>query len=217
MGINTLSHLNQIDIKECPTLVAFPDRGLLPDNLRKLSIYDCEKMQALPNCLHSITSLQQLKIEYCPGIVSFPEEGFPTNLTSLEISDCNITEALLEWGLHRLTSLKELKINGGCPHLVSFPGKMLPSSLTSLTVKSFPNMKCLSSEGFRILFSLEELRIKECKNLTSFPEDGLPPSLQQLDIANCPLLKERCKKDQGQEWFKIAHIPCVEIDGRFHL
>jgi len=217
MGIHTLSHLNQIDIKECPTLVAFPDRELLPDNLTKLSIYDCEKIQALPNCLHNITSLQQLKIEYCPGIVSFPEEGFPTNLTSLEISDCNITEALLEWGLHRLTSLKELKINGGCPHLVSFPGKMLPSSLTSLTVKSFPNMKCLSSEGFRILFSLEELRIKECKNLTSFPEDGLPPSLQQLDIANCPLLKERCKKYQGQEWFKIAHIPCVEIDGRFHL
>ncbi|GLT70858.1 hypothetical protein SLA2020_429120 [Shorea laevis] len=54
-----------------------------------------------------------------------------------------------------------------------------------------------------------------CEKFTSFPEDGLPPSLQQLHIANCPLLKERCKKDQGREWFKIAHIPRVQIDGRF--
>jgi hypothetical protein len=50
---------------------------------------------------------------------------------------------------------------------------------------------------------------------TSFPKDGLPPLLQQLHIANCPLLKEHCKKDQGREWSKISHIPRVQIDGRF--
>ncbi|GLT70864.1 hypothetical protein SLA2020_429170 [Shorea laevis] len=115
---------------------------------------------------------------------------------------------------------------------------MMPASLTNLSIRSFPNLKHLSSKGFRCLSSLKtlrigwceklmsfpddglppsllDLRIVCCEKLTSFPEDGLPPSLQQLHIANCPLLKERCKKDQGREWFKIAHIPRVQIDGRF--
>jgi hypothetical protein len=145
---------------------------------------------------------------------------------------------LLEWGLHKLTSLQHLDIQGGCPHLVSFPEMMLPASLTSLYIRNFQNLKYLSSKGFRYLSSLKTLRIGWCEKLMSFPddglppslldlrivccekltsftEDGLPPSLQQLHIANCPLLKERCKKDQGRAWIKIAHLPCVKIDGRF--
>jgi hypothetical protein len=163
---------------------------------------------------------------------------FFTNLTSLKVRNCNITEALLEWGLHRLTSLQHLDIGGGCPHLVSFQEMMLPASLTSFYIKNFPNLKHLSSKGLRYLSSLQTLKIGWCKELmsfpddglphslldlrivccekfTSFPEDGLPPSLQQLHIANCPLLKERCKKDRGRDWIKVAHIPRVEIDRRF--
>jgi hypothetical protein len=230
MGIHNLSHLHEIAIDDCSSLVSFPDGGLLPRNLRQLYIDKCEKMQALPNCIHNITSLQELSIYNC--IVSFPKEGFPTNLTSLTIRDCNIIESL-----HKLTSLQHLHIQGGCPDLVSFPEMMLPASLTSLHIRNFQNLKYLSSKGFRNLSSLKTLRIGWCEKLMSFPddglppslldlcivccekltsftEDGLPPSLQQLHIANCPLLKERCKKDQGRAWIKIAHLPCVKIDGR---
>ncbi|XP_059438307.1 putative disease resistance RPP13-like protein 1 [Corylus avellana] len=238
MGIHSLSHLQHIQIWRCSTLVSFPDGGLLPRNLRKLWIRDCKNMQALPNSTHNITSLQELCIENCPGIVSFPDEGFSPNLTSLKVKDCNITEALLEWGLHRLTSLQHLEISGGCPHLESFQEMMLPASLTTLIIINFPNLKYLSSKGLRYLSSLQTLRIGRCEKLmsfpddglppsllelriffcekfTSFPEDGLPPTLQQLHIENCPLLKERCKKDQGRDWNRIAHIPCVSIDCKF--
>ncbi|XP_059443221.1 putative disease resistance RPP13-like protein 1 [Corylus avellana] len=263
MGIHSLSHLQHIQIWRCSTLVSFPDGGLLPRNLRTLWIQDCKNMQALPNFIHNITSLQELWIEKCPGIVSFPDEGFSPNLTSLKVRDCNITEALLEWGLHRLTSLQHLQISdcnitesllncglhrltslqhleisGGCPHLESFQEMMLPASLTTLIISNFPNLKYLSSKGLRYLSSLQTLKIGWCEKLMSFPDDGLPPSLlhlriiccekftsfpedglpatlQQLHIANCPLLKERCKKDQGRDWNKIAHIPCVKIDGNF--
>jgi hypothetical protein len=146
-------------------------------------------------------------------VSSFSEEGFPANLTSLSIGNCNFTQALLEWGLHRLTSLQHLDITGGCPNVESFPEKMLPASLTTLHISCLCNLKYMSS--LQSLTSLERLRIFKCENLTSFPEDGLPPSLQQLYIFECPLLKEHCKKDQGLEWSKIAHIPCVEIDQRF--
>jgi Leucine-rich repeat (LRR) protein len=214
MGIQSLSHLHEIFICNCQTLVSFPDNGLLPANLRLLSIWECEKMQVLPNCILNLTSLQDLQIEKCPSIsVSVSEVGFPTNLTSLEIGDMvSFNEAFFEWGLYKLTSLKNLKIYGGSSHLVSFPEMMLPASLTSLIIENFPYLKCLSSRGFQDLASLEYLFIRYCEKLTSFPEHGFSPSLMFLFIWNCPLLKERCKKDRGPEWFKIAHIPCVRID-----
>ncbi|KAB1226311.1 putative disease resistance RPP13-like protein 1 [Morella rubra] len=231
------SVLENINIDKCENLVPFPEaeRELLPPNLRLLSIFCCEKVQALPNGIHNLSSLQALNIG-CPGIASFPKEGFPTNLTSLHISDLKITEALFEWGLHRLTSLKRLVVRGGCLLLVSFPTPemMLPASLTCLSIASLPNLEYLSSEGFRRLAFLEELFIRDCKKLMSFPEDGLPPSLLELQIdecemlktlpnnglplsllqlciRGCPLLKERCMKDQGRDWSKIAHIPYVVI------
>ncbi|XP_059445248.1 putative disease resistance RPP13-like protein 1 [Corylus avellana] len=210
-GIHTLSHLHKIDIKDCPALVSLPDGGLLPSNLRELTI---DNMALLPNCIHSISSLQELRICSNPSVVSsFPEKGFPANLTSLEIVNCNFTEALLEWRLHRLTSLQHLKIIGGCLNVESFPEKMLPASLTTLFIGSFPILKYLSS--LRDLASLQQLQINWCENLTYFPKDGLPPSLQQLSIFKCPLLKERCNKNKGPEWPKIAHIPSVHIDSRF--
>jgi len=232
------SSLEIILIRICENLKSLPDEGLLPCNLRELWIFGCEKMRALPNCIHNITSLRELKIDKCPGGESFPGEGFPTNLTSLGIRDCDIAEALLEWGLQKLTSLQHLLFGGGCPHLLSFPEMTLSASLTSLHISNLPNLKCLSSKGFRYLSSLKKLNIGWCEKLMSFPDDGLPPSLldlrivccemftsfpkdglppllQQLHISDCPLLKEHCKKDQGREWSKIAHIPCVEIDGRF--
>ncbi|XP_059439994.1 putative disease resistance protein RGA3 [Corylus avellana] len=217
-GIHSVSNLDQIFINGCPTLVSFSDGGLLSANLRELTISKCEKLQTLPNCIHNLSSLQLLQIQDCSGIVSFPEVGFPTNLTSLFIHYMvSFSEGFFEWGLHRLTSLKQLEIDGGSSHLVSFPEMMLPASLTSLSIKHFPNLKYLSSKGFQFLTSLEKLSIGRCEKLTSFPAEGLPPSLLQLYIIGCPLLKERCKKDQGRESFQIAHIPYVQIDGRFIL
>jgi hypothetical protein len=214
MGIQSLSHLDEISIDDCQTLVSFPDKGLLPANLRSLTIVGCEKMQVLPNCILNLTSLQELEITKCPSINVFVSEvGFPTNLTSLYIDDMvSFNEAFFEWGLYKLTSLKELEISGGSSHLVSISEMMLPASLTSLTIVDFPNLKCLSFKDFQDLASLKHLVIGNCEKLMSFPEHGFSPSLVDLHIFNCPLLKDRCKKDRGPEWFKIAHIPCVWID-----
>ncbi|KAM3685487.1 hypothetical protein ACJW31_11G121500 [Castanea mollissima] len=215
MGIHTLSFLDEIHIWNCPSLVTLSDGGLLPTSLKVLWIFGCKNIQALPKRIHNLTSLQELNIWECPGIVKFPKQGFPTNITSLFICDLNFSPILFKWGLDRFTSLRQLNIKGGCPNLVSFPEMMLPASLTSLTIQIFPNLKSLSSKGLQILTSLEYLSIYQCKRLKSFPKDGLPPSLLELHIQRCPLLKERCKKFVGQEWSKIALIPCVQLDGRF--
>ncbi|KAB1205307.1 putative disease resistance RPP13-like protein 1 [Morella rubra] len=217
MGLHSLSHLDKMEIWICPALAVFPDEDLLPVNLRVLQIFGCKDVQVLPNCIHDLISLQELDIRRCPGIVSFPEEDFPTNLTSLEIRDLNINDALFEWGLHRLTSLKTLSIRGGCQYVVSFQEMMLPASVTSLNIERFPTLKYMSSKGFQMLTSLEEMYVSACESPMSFPEDGLPLSLLKLRIQKCPPLKERCKKDQGRDWLKIAHIPCIYLDNKLSL
>ncbi|KAM4072248.1 hypothetical protein ACB094_11G123700 [Castanea mollissima] len=229
-GLHRLCHLYVIKIWDFSSLVSFPDGGLLPTSLRKLSIENCEKLEALPNCLPKLTYLQELVICWCPSIISFTEVGYPTNLTPLWLSGVNICKQLFEWGIHRLTSLRDLNIMGGFPNLQSFPeaeedGKtmmmlLLPISHTSLSIINFPNLVLLSKGfqhhgwGFQHLSTLEMLYIKDCPKLEYLPENGLPPSLLKLYIYRCPLLEQHYKKGKGREWFKIANIPRVEIDWR---
>ncbi|KAM3684183.1 hypothetical protein ACJW31_11G024300 [Castanea mollissima] len=220
-GLHKLCHLNEIHIENCCSLVSFPDGGFIPTHLRNLWIIHCEKLEALP-CMHNLTSLQTLFIHDCPSIVSFPDEVFPTNLKELSLRRVTNCKQVFEWGLHKLTSLRCLSIHGNeFQDWQSFPkeedGKMmmlLPTSHTSLWILNFPNIVLLSSKAFQNLSALEDLWISSCPKLASLPEKGLPPSLLQLYIYDCPVLKQRCKKDKEGEWFKINNIPCVEIDYR---
>ncbi|XVF18271.1 hypothetical protein REPUB_Repub11eG0006800 [Reevesia pubescens] len=189
------------------------------NNLTELSIHRCEKLEALPNCMQNLTSLQRLTLQGCSADILFPEEGLPTNLKSLSIASSPkiLRSLLLEWGLHRLTSLKEVDIDGeGCSDVVSFPqeelGMMLPPSLTLINITNFENLKCLSSKGFQNLTSLQHVFLTNCPKLISLPKKDMLLSLLRLFIMKCPLLKEGCKRDKGREWSKIAHIPFVQID-----
>ncbi|EOY19799.1 Uncharacterized protein TCM_045140 [Theobroma cacao] len=89
---------------------------------------------------------------------------------------------------------------------------MLPCSLTTLEICDFPKLEILSSNGFQNLTSLESLVVKDCPNLKSLPEKGKLSSLLMLDISRCAVLRERCEKDKGPEWSKIAHIPCFHYE-----
>ncbi|KAG4947239.1 hypothetical protein JHK87_043246 [Glycine soja] len=240
-GLHFLVNLKEIKIIGCPNLVSFPEEGLPASSLSELSIMSCEKLVALPNSMYNLDSLKELEIGYCPSIQYFPEINFPDNLTSLWINDHNACEAMFNWGLYKLSFLRDLTIIGGNLFMpLEKLGTMLPSTLTSLTVQGFPHLENLSSEGFhkltslssltlrhlsnltflpfsgfKYLTSLEELSIYNCPKLLCLPEKGLPSSLLELYIQDCPFLKEQCRKDKGRDWLKIADVPYVEIDGKF--
>ncbi|KAJ4704239.1 Disease resistance protein [Melia azedarach] len=214
-GLHKLRHLQKVFIWGCSNLVSFPEGGLSSPKLTELYISGCEKLEALPDCMHSLTSLQHLTLADCPSIVSFLEHGFPSNLPSLVIGELKICEPVLESGMHRFTSLRQLTISIGWPELVSFlpenTGMRLPVSLAQLSIQNFPNLERLSSIS-ETLPSLESLDLFNCPKLKSFPENGLPASLLSLSICDCPLLQERCKKN-GEYWFMITrNIPCVFIN-----
>ncbi|KAA8538999.1 hypothetical protein F0562_025691 [Nyssa sinensis] len=205
-------NLSQLVISDCDNLEFLSEGWLSTTSLRKLQIVNCKKLEALPNRSHNLTSLQHLRLGGFPGAISyFRQRNFPTNLNSLIIDKLPCPS---EWGLHRFSCLRALRIWGSCLDLLSFPDKeggiLLPSSLTELHITDFPNLECLSSE-FQDLISLENLTISDCPKLASLPDQGLPRSLLELQISQCPLLRQRYQKSRGQCWPMIAQIPCVYI------
>ncbi|XP_048425957.1 putative disease resistance RPP13-like protein 1 [Pyrus x bretschneideri] len=214
-GLCHLSNLQELYIQECGSLVSIPrlSGGRRPSNLRYIRITDCKKLEVLPADMHNLNSLEDLLIDYREGL------AFPPNLTSLTIWKVKSCKSLweLEWGLHRLTSLRNLWISGEDPDTVSFPPDMvrmetlLPKSLTQLEIGGFPNLKKLSSKSFQFLTSLQSLEFVGCPKLASIPEEGLPPSLEELVIKWCPVLEERCQPGKGRYWHKISHIPHIEL------
>ncbi|KAL9451749.1 hypothetical protein AB3S75_013337 [Citrus x aurantiifolia] len=196
--------LETINIYKCENLVSFPEGGLPCAKLTRLGIYDCERLEALPKGLHNLSCLQELTI--IGGALPSLEEddGLPTNLQSLDIrGNMEICKSMIERGrgFHRFSSLRHLTI-GGCDDdtvMVSFPledkrlgtALPLPASLTSLSIYKFPNLERLSS-SIVDLQNLTELYLYDCPKLKYFPE--------------------KCRKDGGQYWDLLTHIPCVKID-----
>ena len=114
--------------------------------------------------------------------------------------------------ISRLTSLEHLVIARCASKLMSLPaGISCLTSLRVLTIADFPNLMNLL-ESICNLTSLKELEIVRCPNLTTLL-DGMHylKSLQKLRIVNCPCLKKRCKKEIGEDWPKITHVPYLSI------
>ncbi|XP_039001815.1 putative disease resistance protein RGA3 [Hibiscus syriacus] len=220
-GLDKLNHLLEIYLHNCLNLVVcFDEIGFPTANLKVFEIEHCENFGTIPKCINNFTSLQELKVWNCGADISFPEEGFPTNLASLGISGApKIYSSLVEWGLHRLTSLQQLEISGEeCSNVASFPeegiGMALPPPLISITIRNFKNLEFMCSKGFQHLTSLDELYISDCPKLTSLPAKDMLLSLGRIFVNRCPLLKEECTRLKEREWSKISHIPFALIDGK---
>ncbi|XP_008384580.2 putative disease resistance RPP13-like protein 1 [Malus domestica] len=219
-GLRHLINLQTLDIYHCESLVSIPrlSKGRIASKLREVEITDCDKLKVLPEYMQNLNSLEELMIDYREGLSC----SFPPNLTSLTIWKVKSCKSFweLEWGLHRLTSLRKLWIYGNDPDTVSFPPDMaqmetlLPKSLTDLRIHGFLNLKKLSSKGFQFLTSLQSLSLFKCPKLASIPEECLPLSLRQLWIYGCPMLEERCQRGKGRYWHKISHIPYIDIVGK---
>ncbi|KAM3693511.1 hypothetical protein ACJW31_08G173000 [Castanea mollissima] len=212
-----LTDLLKLKICDCPNFVAFPSGGLSAPKLSELEVSNCPRLNSLPENMHTfLPSLKFLDIISCPQIEYFPEGGLPSNLFSLQISDCKkLICNRMEWGLQRLQSLKRLEFINHDPHcwnVESFPEEyLLPTTVTQLIFGGFGNLRTLDNKGFQHLTSLQYLGIAGCPKFKHMPEEGLPVSVSHIRIGECPLLTKRLQRKKGKEWRNIAHTPFIEI------
>jgi hypothetical protein len=151
-----------ITIGRCPNFVSFPKGGIRAPQLSSFSVCRCESLSSLPEKMHTLLpSLISFDISNCPRVESFPEGGFPSNLRSIDVRNCDkLFAGRLGWGLQGLLSLRDLGVGGESEDLVSFPEpELLPSCLTSLNISEFQNMKSLDERGLQHLTSLQQLSV----------------------------------------------------------
>ncbi|KAL1354127.1 hypothetical protein AAHE18_05G019800 [Arachis hypogaea] len=109
----------------------------------------------------------------------------------------NLTE-----GMRHLMHLERLEI-WACPELVALPSSM--NQLTSL-------LDVTIFEWLGHMTSLQQLHIGLCPELRSLPSGFRHlTNLQKLYINECPKLAKQCKREAGEDWQNIAHIPHFEL------
>ena len=212
------STLERLHIGDCERLESISEEMFHSTNnsLQSLTLRRYPNLKTLPDCLNTLTDLRIEDFENLELLL--PQIKKLTRLTSLEISHFeNIKTPLSQWGLSRLTSLKRLRIGGMFPDATSFsddPHSIpFPTTLTFLSLSQFQNLESLASLSLQTLTSLEKLEIYSCPKLRSIlPTEGLlPDTLSRLYVRDCPHLTQRYSKEEGDDWPKIAHIPCVDI------
>ncbi|XP_058784771.1 putative disease resistance RPP13-like protein 1 [Vicia villosa] len=196
------------DLVECPSL------DLCYNSLWDFSIRGWQSSSSLPISLHLFTNLCILKLLDCPRLESFLMGGLASKLWSLDICNCpKLIASREEWGLFQLNSLTHFIVSDDFENVKSFPEQnLLPPTLNFLILDKCSKLRILNYKGFLHLKSLSGISIKNCPSLESLPEEGLPNSLDSLYIENCPLLEEKYKKEGGERWHTISHIPNVRID-----
>ncbi|CAL5409297.1 unnamed protein product [Camellia sinensis] len=205
--------LRCLEIEGCPQLVSLFEKSEDEENnelhqqqqhkglpcivrLVHLQIDNCEKLEKLPQQLHTFNFLRELCVYECPSISFFPETGFPSTLKRLEIRDCVALQSIFRWVMQiNDINLEVLEVHN-CPSLaclISCRGG-LPPTLKILLIRSCEKLEeLLVEEGMKINCpSLEYVKIYNCDRLKYLP-DALPNNnlrnLSQLCLNGCENLE----------------------------
>ncbi|XP_022714952.1 putative disease resistance protein RGA3 isoform X2 [Durio zibethinus] len=187
-----------------------------PPCLEKLEIWYYSSSTIFPNWMLGLTKLQHISLGFCFHLNFLPPLGKLPSLESLYIGKMR---SLKEVGVEFLkVERQEISLSSSAESSVSsiiaFPSlKHLEFSY----MKEWHDWIPLTSEGkehINIMPWLCSLTIDSCPKLSALPYYVLQnKSLEQLEISQSPILSERCRKDTGEDWLKISHIPSIIIDG----
>ncbi|XP_043815802.1 putative disease resistance protein RGA1 [Manihot esculenta] len=203
--IGALKHLRYLRIFFCKKL---PNSICKLYNLQTLLL--CEGIEELPSDIRYLINLRVLQFSTKQKCLPMNGIGCLTSLRFLGIAICENLEHLFE-DMQGLKHLRTLVIYG-CKSLISLPQSM--KYLTALEILAIGNCENLNltweekgkSDKHLAQFNLQKLTLAKLPKLNI-------TSLQHLEIKNCDELSERCEREKGEDWSKIAHIPKLVING----
>ncbi|ONH95310.1 hypothetical protein PRUPE_7G063000 [Prunus persica] len=235
-SIGSLKHLRYLDLSFNKAITKLPNAICRLQSLQALHVDGCENLEEWPReisklisltslCLTTkqtnftkngvgcLKSLRFLSIIACSNLISLPREtSYLASLRNLWISECE----QLDLGniKYQGTPLKLQKLFiGQLPRLVALPEwfQGAANALQVLTIAKCKNLEALP-EWLESFTSLTKLVLYSCQKLSSLPE-GMRSltSLRELVIDDCPKLERRYKRDIGEDWPKISHVPHVSF------
>ncbi|GAA0186588.1 antimicrobial response protein [Lithospermum erythrorhizon] len=164
--------------------------------LINITLYKCINCSFLPR-IGNLLSLKILRIFGMDKVIDIdcmfccnPQgSSYLLSFPSLEELIIENMSQLEKWtliGTDDLPCLRHLSIRN-CPRLVELP------SMSSL-------------------YSLKYLELNSFYELEWLPD--MPASLETLIIQDCQKLQEQCRKGEGRDWPKFAHVPNIWIQHR---
>ncbi|KAK2987341.1 hypothetical protein RJ640_023642 [Escallonia rubra] len=185
-GIGGLTSLRTLSISRSLKLTSLSEGIQHLTHLRKLEINECPKLALLPSGMRYLTALERLRIESCDAL-RFADDD-----------------------LQGLRSLKFLTILN-LPGLMKLPKGLCDSAgtLKHMEIWYCKNLTMLQ-ESFSNFASVRKLEIVSCPSLLSLPE-GMQ-HIRYFYVEFCCHLSTRCKREVGEDWSKISHVPELYVD-----
>jgi hypothetical protein len=174
-------------------------------HLSDVTIIYCPKL-----VLQDLSSITYLSVLRCNNELLRKISSF-NRLTTLHLEENIDVTSLPEGMLRNLLSLKTLRLSKFLK-LTQLPNEPSSPALEHLIIDCCRKLESLPDQIWEGSRSLRTITIINCNALRSLPEGiRLLTSLKVLTISGCPILKERCKEETGEDWYKIAHIPNLDI------
>ncbi|PHT59788.1 hypothetical protein CQW23_02151 [Capsicum baccatum] len=183
----------------------------------ELSLLKCHSYGEMDSATH-FASLKQLTLRNMPCLLECISKESQFRDRLLRTWDFEVLvhygchNIILEKGIQSLQFLQYASLSD-CRNLTTLPMTMQHlTSLRTLHIWSCSEM-CMLPEWLGDLVSVRELELWYCENLSSLPESVKKlTKLQFLSIWGCPNLGLRCKKDVGEDWHNIKHVPFIKIN-----
>ncbi|KAH9648474.1 hypothetical protein KPL70_025596 [Citrus sinensis] len=177
-----------------------------PPNIESLEMCYYKGKTALPSWVVLLNKLKKLYLTHCNNCEIMPSLGKLPSLEILQIIGMRSVKRVGDefWGIENHHS------SSSSSSIVAFP------KLKKLTLRGLYEWEEweIEKEDIAVMPQLISLELGSCSKLKSLPVDLLrSQKLKMLEIYNCPILKERFKKDVGEDWAKIFHIPNIQING----
>ncbi|OAY65709.1 putative disease resistance protein RGA4 [Ananas comosus] len=224
-----LTSLTSLTLHECAITTSLPGAEVFARlaSLSRLWIWYCRELASFGG-IEALASLEYLSVRGCDKLIAVSllqpplgadvsQGGAVASSLRLDHLDIDQQSLLSMEPLRNLSSTRILTLDGSS-QLTSLPEQWLLQNRSSLQCLIIRNADSLQSlpPSMTSLYSLQKLTLFEAPSIQSLPE--FPASLCSLKIGRChPVLEERCQKDTGLDWPKIANIPHVTITKEYGI